>query len=231
MNTKGSHKWLKCGALALLMLSGSAAYAQRGGGGGHGGFGGGGFHGGGFAGGGSHAAVRGGYRGGAYRGGYGYGRGGYGWRGGYGGYYGGFYGGYYGALGLGLFFGALPFAYSTYWWDGVPYYYADNNYYQWDASADAYETVAPPSQVAAAATQGAPTADPGTTADLFAYPSSNQSAQQQAKDRQECTQWATKQTSTQAAPAQPSTSAAARTHSDYLRAEAACLTGRGYSVR
>jgi hypothetical protein len=230
MNTRGSHKWLKCGALALLMLSGGAAYAQRGGGGGHGGFGGGGgFHGGGVARAGGHAAA--GFRGG-YRGGYGgyYGRGGYGWRGGYGGYYGGYWGGY-GALGLGLFFGALPFAYSTYWWDGVPYYYADNNYYQWDGAADAYETVAPPAQVAAQVSQSAPTADPSTTADLFAYPRSNQSTQQQAQDRQECSQWATKQTSTQAATPQPSTSAAARSHSDYLRAEAACLTGRGYSVR
>ena len=209
MNTRGSHKWLKCGALALLMVSGGAAYAQHGGGGGggHGGFGGGfhggGFHGGGVARGGGHAVA--GFRGG-YRGGY-------------------------GALGLGLFFGALPFAYSTYWWDGVPYYYADNNYYQWDAAADAYQTVAPPSEVATEAAQAAPTSDPTTTADLFAYPRSNQSTQQQAQDRQECSQWATKQTSTQAATAQPSTSAAARTHSDYLRAEAACLTARGYSVR
>ena len=231
MNTRGSHKWLKCGALALLMLSGGAAYAQRGGGGGHGGFGGG-FHGGGVARGGGRAVA--GFRGG-YHGGYGgyYGRGGYGWRGGYGGYYGGYWGGY-GALGLGLFFGALPFAYSTYWWDGVPYYYADNNYYQWDGAADAYETVAPPAEVAAQVSQGASTADPTTTGDLFAYPRSNQSTQQQAKDRQECSQWATQQTSTPAATAatpQPSSSAAARSHSDYLRAEAACLTGRDYSVR
>jgi siderophore synthetase component len=130
-----------------------------------------------------------------------------------------------------LFFGALPFAYSTYWWDGAPYYYADNNYYQWDGAADAYETVAPPAELAAAAGQGAPTTDPATTADLFAYPRSNQSTQQQARDRQECSQWATQQTSTQAATTQPSTSAVARTHSDYLRAEAACLTARGYSVR
>jgi hypothetical protein len=173
--------------------------------------------------GGGHGGYRGGY-GGYGRGGYG--RGGYGWGGGYGGYYGG-----YGALGLGLFFGALPFAYSTYWWDGAPYYYADNNYYQWDGAADAYETVAPPAELAAAAGQGAPTTDPATTADLFAYPRSNQSTQQQARDRQECSQWATQQTSTQAATTQPSTSAVARTHSDYLRAEAACLTARGYSVR
>jgi hypothetical protein len=173
----------------------------------------------------------GGFRGG-YRGGYGgyHGRGGYGWRGGYGGYYGGYWGGY-GALGLGLFFGALPFAYSTYWWDGVPYYYADNNYYQWDGTADAYETVAPPAEVAAQVAQGTSAADPTTNADLFAYPRANQSAQQQAKDRQECSQWATTQTSAPAATTQPSTSAAARTHSDYLRAEAACLTARDYSVR
>jgi hypothetical protein len=211
----GKGKWLLGAMLAVMLASGGAAYAQRGGGA-HGGFGGG-FHG---------SAAAGGYRGGragyAYRGGgYGY-RGGYygGWRGGYwGGYYGGGWPYFYGALGYGLFFGALPYAYSTYWWDGVPYYYANNNYYQWDATADAYETVAPPPAVAAAATQGAAPATsgaPGTPTELFAYPRANQSAEQQARDRSECGQWATQQT---------------RNHADHLRAEAACLSGRNYSVR
>src|SRR5580704_11088665 len=50
-----------------------------------------------------------------------------GWRGGYGGR-GGFWGPWgwgLGGLGLGLYFATLPYYYSTYWWGGVPYYYAD----------------------------------------------------------------------------------------------------------
>jgi hypothetical protein len=216
---------LAIGALAALAVAGAGpALAQRGGGGGgfHGGGGGGAahagaaFHGGGFHGGGFHAGgpgLRGpgGFRGGAYGGWRG--RGGYGW-GGYG------WGGYGGAgwLGYGLLFAALPLAYATYYWDGVPYYYADDNYYQWDSSANEYETVAPPAglvnEVAAAAPADA--AQP----DLYAYPANGQSATQQAKDRTDCQQWATGQVGADAAK-----------HDEYLRAEAACLSGKGYSVR
>jgi hypothetical protein len=211
---------LAIGALAALAVAGAGpALAQRGGGGGgfHGGGGGGAahagaaFHGGGFHGGGFHAGgpgLRGpgGFRGGAYGGWRG--RGGYGW-GGYGGA---------GWLGYGLLFAALPLAYATYYWDGVPYYYADDNYYQWDSSANEYETVAPPAglvnEVAAAAPADA--AQP----DLYAYPANGQSATQQAKDRTDCQQWATGQVGADAAK-----------HDEYLRAEAACLSGKGYSVR
>ncbi len=211
MNTERKRGWLVVGTLALLMVSGGAAYAQRAGGGGHAGFGGG--HAG-FSGG--HAGFGGGFHGSVAARGY---RGGYGGRGGYYGGRGGYYGGwpyFYGALGYGLFFGALPYAYSTYWWGGVPYYYANDNYYQWDADAKAYETVAPPPAVAAAATQGSTTAAPPAPTELFAYPRANQSAEQQARDRTECGQWATQQT---------------QNHADHLRAEAACLSGRNYSVR
>jgi hypothetical protein len=210
---------LAIGALAVFAIaSAGPALAQRGGGGhgGGGGFhGGGAFHGGGgsFHGGGvgrATAGFRGGSRGG-WHGGYGYG-----WRG----------GGYGGAgwLGYGLFFSALPFAYATYYWDGIPYYYADDNYYQWDSAASAYETVQPPAEVvneatAAAATDPAQQTNPSQT-DLYAYPANGQSTTQQAKDRSECQQWATAQVGT--APTQ---------HVNYLKAEEACLTGRGYSVR
>ena len=69
---------------------------------------------------------------------------------------------YYGGagwLGYGLFFSTLPLAYATYYWDGVPYYYADDNYYQWDSAANAYETVEPPAAVANQVAAAAP-ADP-----------------------------------------------------------------------
>ncbi len=240
--------------LAALVLS-SGAFAQHsgggGGGGGHaggfsgghgGGFGGG--HAGGFSGGhtGSYAGGYGGYHGGyggygGYRGGYygGYRGGyGYGWHGGYGGWRGGYWGGWGGGcwgcwglgwgLGLGLYFATLPYYYSTYYWGGVPYYYADNTYYNWDPNASQYVTVAPPAGLQAQVGAAAPAA--GT--DLIAYPKNGQSADQQAKDKFDCHQWAVGQSGFD-----PSlgTSAAANKRSDYMRAQAACLEGRGYSVQ
>jgi hypothetical protein len=179
-----------------------------------------------FAGGGYHGnfAARGGY---AVRG--------YGGYGGYRGYYGrGFYGGYgyrgwgYGGCcwwgwPTGLFLATLPLYYSTWWWNGVPYYYADNSYYVWDAPGSRYEQVAPPSGLLS---NGAPS--PGGTsggtmpADLFAYPKNGQSTEQQARDRQECRDWAAGQTGG-AASAQGSDANG--------RAQTACLEARGYSVR
>ena len=236
---------LVIGALAALAVAGAgpalAQHAGGGGGGFHGGggggsHGGGGFHGGGFHGGGAvhgggafhgggslHGGApgfhgAGGFRGDGWHGGHGYGGYGYGWHGygwrGYGGA---------GLLGYGLFFGALPLAYATYYWDGVPYYYADDNYYQWDSAANEYETVEPPAglvnQVEAAAP--ADSAQP----ELYAYPRNGQSDAQQAKDRSDCQQWAGAQAGTNAAGTD------AAKHANYLQAEAACLTGKGYSVQ
>ncbi len=175
-------------------------------------------------------AGRGGY---GYHGGYGYRgglwlprrvrwRGGYGWRGGY-------YGGWgwgLGGLGLGLYFASLPYYYSTYWWDGVPYYYADNTYYIYDRGAGQYETVAPP---AGLADQGAPAAGGPVGTDLIAYPKNGQSTEQQAKDKYECHHWATTQSGFD--PTLGANAAAAGKRTDYMRAQAACLEGRGYSVQ
>lgn len=188
---------------------------MAGGYGGHGGYGGYGGHGG-----------YGGYRGGGYgyRGGYG------GWHGGYG--YGGWRGGWgccgwgwgWGGLGLGLYFASLPLYYDTYYWNGVPYYYADNTYYTYDPNAKQYETVAPPSGL-----QDQVGGEGGGTApsDIIAYPKNGQSADQQAKDKFECHQWAAGQTGFD--PTQGS-AAPANKRNDYMRAQAACLEGRNYSV-
>jgi hypothetical protein len=134
--------------------------------------------------------------------------------------------------GYGLFLATLPFYYSTLWWNGVPYYYADDNYYVWNNSMGGYQAVVPPLQVMnqAAVQRG------GT--DLFAYPKNGQSVEQQASDRQECRNWATSQTSpstitTGVAPgaASPSVAAATPNSEANLRAQAACLEGHGYSVK
>jgi hypothetical protein len=208
--------------LAALGLSSTAALAQGhggGGGGGHAAVG--------------HGAYGGGYRGGGYRGGYrgGYYGGGYGWRGGYGGWgwRGGYYGGWgwgLGGLGLGLYFASLPLYYSTMWWDGVPYYYADNTYYRYDGGMKQYVTVAPPDGLV---DQTAGSAPVGT--DLIAYPKNGQSTELQSKDKYECHHWAVTQSGFD--PTQGATDAAAggNKRSDYMRAQAACLEGRGYSVK
>ncbi len=231
------------GLLSAVVLS-TSAFAQHGGGGGGGHAGGGGGH----AGGGAHAVAGGHYGGGyggyhgggygygGYRGGYGYGgyRGGYGYGGWHGGYGYGWHGGWgccgwgwgWGGLGLGLYFASLPLYYNTYYWGGVPYYYSDNTYYIYDPNAKQYETVAPPQEVqdqAATANGGAG----GAPADIIAYPKNGQSADQQAKDKFECHQWAAGQTGFD--PTQGSATSGNK-RNDYMRAQAACLEGRGYSV-
>ena len=126
MNTRSSLRGL--GVFAIVLMAAFAAFPAGARDGGHGG-------------GGSHAGA---FRGGG-RAGYGL-HGGYGYRGGWRGY--GYYGGWgWGGLGYGLFFGALPFYYSTLWWDGVPYYYAHGDYYMWNGAVGEYETVPPPPEL------------------------------------------------------------------------------------
>jgi hypothetical protein len=235
---------LGCGITALVLSSGAFAQHSGGGGGGGGGHASGGGGGGGHASaggspGGAHGGAvygggyHGGYYGGGYRGGYGYG---YGYRGGYyGGWRGGYYGGWgccgwgwgWGGLGLGLYFATLPLYYNTYWWNGVPYYYSNNTYYIYDPNAKQYQTVAPPAGLQDQSGNPAP----GPSSDLIAYPKNGQSAEQQSKDKFECHQWAVGQTGFD--PTQGSAAAAtgANKQSDYMRAQAACLEGRGYSVQ
>jgi hypothetical protein len=220
-------------SLAVIGLGTSdiaIAHSGGAGGGGHGGGAGGHFGGGGHFGVGGHGfAGRGGYTGGygrgwhgsygGWHGTYGYrgGWGGYGWRGGYGGWG-------WGGLGIGLYFATLPYYYSTLWAGGVPYYYADDNYFQWDSTVGQYETVDPPADVKRQAATLSP--------DLIAYPKNGQTGAQQVADKSECRKWASAQSGFD-----PSQSTAAGTttgsttkRSDYMRAQAACLDGRGYSV-
>jgi hypothetical protein len=212
------------------------ATAQHGGGGHAGGQGGGqgGAHG--VSGGGGHGVSGGGGARGGYGGQYGPQRPGYGVRGGYGGrYYGGGhgYGGW--ALGYGLFFASLPLYYNTLWWDDQPFYYANDNYYQWDVSAGEYETVQPPPNAPAQMQQGQPAdSAPGApamgTSDIFIYPNKAQSNEQQAKDKYECHRWAASQSGFDPTAGPPTGGATSRS-ADYRRAQVACLQGRDYSVK
>ena len=189
--------------------------------------------------------YRGGYHGGYYRGSYGPYRGGY-YRGGYWGWHGGYWrGGYWGGgwwgpwgvggLALGLYAATLPWNYSTYWYGGVPYYYAANTYYVWDAGAGQYVTTAPPAEImrgasaapGESASGGAPSS--AGPADVIAYPKNGQNQEQQAKDKFECHKWAAGQTGFD--PATATSAPPAQQRGEYNRAQSACLEGRGYSVK
>jgi hypothetical protein len=264
MNERVLGRFAAIAATVMLAAFSVASAGPGGGGGGHGGGGGGGgFHGaarggyGGYRGGyggyrgayGGYRGAYGGYRGGygGYRGGYGGYRGGYGgYRGGYGGYRGGYgyrgygYGGFYGrgwwGWGLGIYVPFLPWYYNTYWWGGLPYYYADGSYYLWDNGVNEYQQVDPPSDanLSQAPPQGAaaPAGTPAISPELFAYPKAGQSQAQQKQDKDECSRWTASQTGANATatPAQPG-KAAGSDRQAYLRAEAACLEARNYSVR
>ena len=78
----------------------------------------------------------------------------------------------------------------------------------------------------------APVTAAATAARVFVYPRQGQSAEQQAGDEYECHRWAASQsgfdpTIAATGVAQPGTGQ----REDYQRAAAACLEGRGYTVR
>lgn len=133
---------------------------------------------------------------------------------------------------FGLLVPFLPPYYTTLWWYGFPYYYANDTYYVWDDLQQAYEIVAPPDGIEAGAATQAPPSD-----QLFVYPSAGQSPDQQAKDRQECERWASEQSGFNprvtgggvAGPLSPDQFLQKR--NDYFRAQVSCLEGRGYTVK
>jgi len=127
-------------------------------------------------------------------------------------------------FGIGVAF--LPPYYSTVWFGGIPYYYADNTYYLWRPERREYVVSTPPSDAAPATTS------PPSKPELYAYPSNGQSQDQQDADRYECHKWASGQSDFD--PTQPlggvSAADADARRADYQRAQKTCLEGRGYSV-
>ena len=125
----------------------------------------------------------------------------------------------------GLVISMLPSYYSTVWFGGVPYYYADNVYYSWQPEQNGYAVVDPPEDA------DAPSPPPDSAQDdLMIYPKNGQSKEQQAADQFECHNWAKGQTGFD--PTQPGGSSgnADTARSNYNRAMSACLQGRGYQV-
>jgi hypothetical protein len=188
---------------------------------------------------GGHAANHGGH--GAYYGGHGgyyapssHYYAGYGGHGHYGGYYGGWHSAWYGGswywwggvYPIGLYFAALPLYYQTFWWGGMPYYYADYTFYRWNDGVRQYEVVEPPAE----ASDGAP---PAAASEPYVYPRQGQSDEQLKQDRFQCYRWAADQTGFDPTRANGGASEhdAPTQAGAYRRAEGACLEGRGYTVR
>jgi hypothetical protein len=137
----------------------------------------------------------------------------------------------------------LPVAYATYWWGGVPYYYANNVYYTWNPGYNGYVVTDPPpadgdeSGASSAPADGTyDSAEPGSSssdvvsggsAEVYAYPKSGQSDEQQSTDRYECHKWAVAQSGYDPTRG----SQASGNKGDYRRAMVACLDGRGYSTK
>lgn len=129
---------------------------------------------------------------------------------------------------IGLYVPFLPPYFTTIWWYGVPYYYANDTYYVWADDRRSYEVVAPPDGI-----DGSATSQPPASNRLFVYPKSGQSADQQKRDEYECHRWAVGQTGfdpTVSGGGVPADQAIGK-RNDYFRAQVSCLEGRGYTVK
>lgn len=103
------------------------------------------------------------------------------------------------------------------------YFFANFTYYMWNKDRSAYIVVAKPEGAETAmATQKA-----SSSADIYVYPNNAQSTEQQGRDRYECYLWAVEQSAYDPVAGEADATKA----SDYQRALAACLEGRGYTVR
>jgi hypothetical protein len=118
-------------------------------------------------------------------------------------------------------------AYATYWYGGIPYYYANDVYYTWNPDYDGYTATDPPPVAESSGAEGSASPPPGAgeapsgpaAGQVFMYPKNGQSEEQQSIDKRECQQWAASQAGGGAANS-----------SDYRRAMMACIEGRGYSA-
>jgi hypothetical protein len=119
--------------------------------------------------------------------------------------------------GYGFYFLSIPSYCALVYWDGVPYYYADDVYYQWNSSVGAYEQVQPPAGLAESINSQAP-----VSRDLFVFPNGGQTIEQLEHDREGCQQWAADQVGLD-----PKVAA---NRAKFLRADEACLEARHYSV-
>jgi hypothetical protein len=127
---------------------------------------------------------------------------------------------------IGVGIGYLPPFYTTVWFGGIPYYYADDTYYMWRAERREYVVTQPP------AGEGEVRDRRAGSDELFVYPKNGQSEERQSTDRYECHAWAAGKTGFD--PTRPLGNDDDQLDSkraDYRRAQTACLEARGYSVK
>ena len=123
---------------------------------------------------------------------------------------------------VGIVIGELPPFFTALTIAGVAYLYANGVYYR-SHQGGGYEVAPPP--------PGIETVEP--LARPYIYPGQGQSPVQQASDEYECHRWAVTQTGFDPSGAAVGQAAAASPGQprDYERARAACLEGRGYTLR
>jgi hypothetical protein len=130
--------------------------------------------------------------------------------------------------GHGFFFISIPSYCRLVYWEGVPYYYADDVFYEWNGAAGAYQEVQPPVGLAEQIDAQAP-----IVTELFVFPNGDQTSEQLERDREACHDWAVQQAGFDPKSAAPRTKASDRSaaeRANYLRADAACLEAHDYSV-
>ena len=131
---------------------------------------------------------------------------------------------------IGIIIPLLPFGYSTIYYRGLPYYYADDVYYV-RTPAGSYRVIEAPPVEEVTYIESAPVVAqapvPSAPADgLFVYPRNGQTPTQTAYDRIDCVKWAIGQTGYD--PSQGGDNGA---RANFQRAASACLDARGYSVK
>jgi hypothetical protein len=119
---------------------------------------------------------------------------------------------------VGVVISALPAYRTVVTLGGASYLYANGVYYR-EHAGGGYEVVPSPI-VGDAASQR-----------TYVYPKLNQSAEKQASDEYECHRWAVDQTGFDPTAAATGQGTGPAQRSDYVRAQTACLEGRGYTVR
>ncbi|MDP1899993.1 MAG: DUF6515 family protein [Rubrivivax sp.] len=122
----------------------------------------------------------------------------------------------------GIVVGDLPSFRTAVVIGGLTYLYLNGVYYRERAEGD-YEVV--PSPVAGT---GTPSGAPGR---IYVYPALGQSAETQASDEYECHRWAASQSGFDPTPAATGQGTDVTRRTDYVRAQTACLEGRGYTVK
>ena len=139
------------------------------------------------------------------------------------------YGGSYVIVGApyGLFMPYLPSYYTTFWFGGSRYFFADDTYYLYEPTRHGYVVTRSPYNDDRDDEDSGDSDSAPADQELYVYPTRGQSERQQADDRYECHRWAVDQAHYD--PTDAEYRAADR--AQYDRALTACLTGRGYSVK